>query len=393
MPPARRFMGLALSLEECSPPGLTFSSSEGRGHQQTRDVIPSHPRIRLNPDTAWRERAAPALAPSTLACACLLTCLSCSDPEGGAGTGGADRAGSGGAASGGTMSASGGTGGLEADGSGGAGATNGSAGALGTGGGDGGGGNTSAGSPGCGATNPPASGTYSIDVDGQTREYILDVPEDYDTQHPYPVVFGWHWRGGDAGQVADGEGASFGPYYGLKALANGEAIFVAPEGLTPDGVSGWANQGGEDIAFAEEMVDHFEHELCIDTERVFSTGFSYGGMFSYAVGCALADRFRAIAPYSGALWSGCEDGSDPIAMWGAHGVEDAIVEIEPGRQARDEFLERNGCTTSPTPTDPEPCVSYEGCDAGYPVVWCEYDDGHWPPSFAAEAVWDFFSQF
>jgi poly(3-hydroxybutyrate) depolymerase len=230
-------------------------------------------------------------------------------------------------------------------------------------------------------------------VNGTSREYILDVPEDYDPTHPYPIVFGWHWRGGDAGQVANGQGASFGPYYGLRQLAEGKAIFVAPEGLVDNGNSGWANPMGRDIAFASAMLDRFESELCVDTERVFSTGFSFGGMFSFAVGCALADRFRAIAPIAGSLWSGCAEGSDPIAVWGTHGATDGVVEIPHGRTARDEFLTRNGCSATSTPTEPNGCVSYEGCAEGYPVVWCEYNDGHWPPNYAATETWKFFSSF
>jgi hypothetical protein len=42
---------------------------------------------------------------------------------------------------------------------------------------------------------------------------------------------------------------------------------------------------------------------------------------------------------------------------------------------------------------PMPCVSYSGCDPGYPVAWCEFDGGHTVPPFAAEAIFKFFSQF
>ena len=35
----------------------------------------------------------------------------------------------------------------------------------------------------------------------------------------------------------------------------------------------------------------------------------------------------------------------------------------------------------------------QGCMAGYPVTWCEWDGGHSTPNFATDAVWEFFSQF
>jgi poly(3-hydroxybutyrate) depolymerase len=313
---------------------------------------------------------------------------------------GGDAGGTGGGGTGSGELGVGGTGGSRAGaggalGTGGVSATGGAGSGGGTGGASSGAGGSSAsdsGSPGCGAEPTLESGRHTIEVSGE-REYVLSVPDDYDKDHPYPLVFGFHWRGGVADDVAGGQGPSFGAYYGLEERAEGSMLFVAPEGLIDNGVTGWANPSGRDITFTEALLDHLEAELCVDTERVFSTGFSYGGMFSYAVGCALADRFRAIAPISGALWSGCEDGTAPIALWGMHGVTDTVVEIGPGRDARGEFLERNGCSDTSTPVEPSGCVSYDDCEAGAPLVWCEYNDGHWPPSYAPEATWEFFSGF
>lgn len=39
------------------------------------------------------------------------------------------------------------------------------------------------------------------------------------------------------------------------------------------------------------------------------------------------------------------------------------------------------------------CVAYDGCDQGYPVVWCEFAGGHTVPQFASDEIWKFFSQF
>jgi poly(3-hydroxybutyrate) depolymerase len=232
----------------------------------------------------------------------------------------------------------------------------------------------------------PESGRFSIDVNGAMREYILAVPDDYDSSRPYRLIFTWHPLGGSAEQVATGFG---GGYYGLESRAQGSAIFVSPEGID----EGWANTGGRDIAFLRAMLERFRAELCIDETRIFSTGFSYGGMMSYAVGCAMGDVFRAIAPMSGALYSGCEDGDHPIAMWGSHGDMDNVVPLSNGQSARDEFIARNHCTQTTTPTEPSPCVSYEGCDAGYPLVWCEFSGGHALPSNSGQSIWTFFSQF
>lgn len=262
---------------------------------------------------------------------------------------------------------------------------------------------SSGGSAGCGAATAPASGRFDIMVDGETREYILAVPEGYDSSKPYRLVFGWHPWGGSAQQVA---GMGAGGYYGLQGEADGEAIFVAPEGLDFGGNGkGWGNEGGKDLAFFDAMLERFSNELCIDTGRVFSTGFSFGGMMSWALGCGRGDKVRAIAPMAGnTTVSGCLDGDNPVAVMGFHGDDDTVVSIEGGRVGRDEFVARNNCGAEmPSEStycdgagqDRQPCscVTYEGCDEGYPVTWCEFNGPHTPAPNSAAVIWNFFAQF
>ena len=183
---------------------------------------------------------------------------------------------------------------------------------------------TLAATAGCGKSPTLTSGTRTIQSGGKNRSFILRIPDGYDNNRPYRLIFGFHWNGGTAGDV-DGGGTSGYPwsYYGLRALSNNSTIFVAPQGLN----NGWANSGGEDLTFVDNMVSLIESGLCVDTTQLFSLGFSYGGGMSYAIACARATVFRAVAVYSGGQLSGCSGGTQPIAYIGLHGLRDPVLNI------------------------------------------------------------------
>jgi poly(3-hydroxybutyrate) depolymerase len=249
-------------------------------------------------------------------------------------------------------------------------------------------------SSGCNAAQHPPSGAASIDVSGTTREYIVDVPTNYDAAHAYRLVFAWHGLGGSAAQIA-GSGA-FG-YYGLKSRAANSTIFVAGQGLdTGQGGAGWPNTGGRDVAFVRALYERLHSQYCIDETRVFSVGMSYGGIMSNTLGCQMGDVFRAIGVMSG---SGPGFGgrgvscTGQVAAWLSHGNMDDVVPFAQGQSSRDFWRAANHCQAQSAPTDPSPCVAYAGCDPGSPVQWCEFADGHTVPQFAGAAIWNFFAQF
>jgi poly(3-hydroxybutyrate) depolymerase len=264
-------------------------------------------------------------------------------------------------------------------------------------------------SSGCGKAPALTSGSRTIQSGGRTRSYILRIPDGYDMNRPYRLVFGFHWNGGTAGDVDSG-GTSGYPwsYYGLRALSGNSAIFVAPQGLN----NGWANSGGEDLTFVDAMLAQIEAALCVDTAQRFAGGFSYGGGMSYALACARPTVFRAVAVYAGGQLSGCNGGTQPVAYIGLHGLRDPVLNISQGRSLRDRFVRNNGCTPQ---NPPEPAqgslthivTSYAGCRSGYPVTWAAFDAGHTPGpvdgsagdfepgerSWTRAVVWNFFAQF
>lgn len=259
-------------------------------------------------------------------------------------------------------------------------------------------------SAGCGTSKSLSNGRININVDNTNRSYILRVPDNYDNQTPYRLIMAYHWLSGNAQQVASGGngGSTEDPFYGLWGLANNSTIFVAPEGLD----AGWANTGGRDLRLTDAILEVLKEDLCIDTSRIFATGFSYGAGMSNALACARPEVFRGVALYSSAQLSGCEGGNSPVALFSTHGLSDSVLNISQGRSIRDRFVRNNGCSAM---NPPEPsqgsrshiCTSYQGCMDGYPVRWCAFDGDHNPTekdggqakSWIPGEAWNFISQF
>jgi poly(3-hydroxybutyrate) depolymerase len=258
----------------------------------------------------------------------------------------------------------------------------------------------------------PASGNnqkLTIVVGGKTREYVVGIPSDYDSTKRYPLVFAWHGLGGTADQVAQGgtrAGEIYNGYYGLRyasTQAGKPMLFVSGQGLpSASSDSGtdyaWRNTNGEDIAYTKAVLAWMDQTYCVDADRIFSIGFSFGGVMSNTVGCSMGDVIRAIAPFSGAGpgFGGPGGGSTctgQVAAFLGHGTSDPTVAISNGQASRDFWAKANHCTSTTAAIDPSPCVEYQGCDADYPVVWCEFDGVHEVKSWETAGAWTFFQRF
>jgi poly(3-hydroxybutyrate) depolymerase len=182
---------------------------------------------------------------------------------------------------------------------------------------------------------------------------MIRLPTGYDNNHPYPLVFAFHWNGGNMNDV-DGGGSSgyTWSYFGLREQAdnstNSKMIFVAP-----DGNGGWPNSGGQDLTFVDDMLKLFQGDLCVDTTRIFSMGFSYGGGMSYAIACASSEGFpRGRGLLRRAAQRVRPVATDPIAYIGFHSVSDGTCNYGGGESLRNKFVTNDGCTAQTPPRPP-----------------------------------------
>ncbi len=245
-------------------------------------------------------------------------------------------------------------------------------------------------SPGCGSNSPLKTGNFTETIDGVTRRWMLDVPSNYDPSKPYRLIFVWHPLGGSGSQVVNGG------YNGLKSLANNTAIFATADGLQGSNSEasgpGWWNANNGDMKLVQAMLDKINGNLCIDQKRIFSTGFSFGGMMSYTLPFEF-DVFRAVAPCSGkdSVIAHTEKFTNPVPIMAFHGNADTFVLTRLGKAFFDKYAARNHCGTQTKAVMPSGCVEYQGCDV--PTTWCLFNGGHNTWSEEPAAIWKFFSQF
>ena len=324
---------------------------------------------------------------------------------GGAGGGAGTSAGTAGSGTGGA-----GDGGRSGEGGGGAGGRGGAAGATGgTGGGAAGTsgaiplGNAPVPSEGCGKATTVTSGKKNITSTGQQRSYIIDIPANYDKDKPYRLFYTSHWIGSTSEAVRDQE------FYFLKPLANAAmepAIFVAPQS---DG-STWQQK---DHALFDDLLAYVKENLCIDTTRVFATGFSFGGMITYSLSVNHQKDIRAavgIAPANYNIYVPMKTG-EPIAWMQTTGMGDTTCPWVNGNSTTQgakfiaiEHANDNGCSVPANiPTWQQGnhvCYDFDGCNAEHPTKVCTFNGGHTNiandsggPNWIAQESWDFFKQF
>ena len=253
------------------------------------------------------------------------------------------------------------------------------------------------------------SGTYTIESAGLTRQYTIDIPEDYDKNKTYRLIFAMHMMGGSMQTMVDQN------YYGLKTYAERDGvpvIFVAPQGYTDR--SPWRGRDDKDHIFFADMLDLFKDKLSIDTSRIFSGGFSFGAMFTYSLSLSFQKDLRAVACYAPANWNIYlpENKKEPLAFYSTTGTEDGLCKFvnsdelkQGGKYCVLTHLENNGLTQLPevpvAPTPTHVTTEFEGLPEEYPVLFGSFVGGHTenvkdPGSDVngvAKETWDFFMRF
>jgi polyhydroxybutyrate depolymerase len=231
-------------------------------------------------------------------------------------------------------------------------------------------------------------------VAGNARTYDLSVPTSYDPTRAYPLVAVFHGSGGTAENARN--------TFSFENISADGAVFVYPNGQGNQWDLDTAPDENQDVAFFDQIVSTLEERLCIDSSRVFATGYSNGAFFSNQLGCHRGDKLRAIASHAGGGPYGGNDSYDdeghmkcagrPPAVMLFHGEDDSVVPLSDARLSLAHWKWANQCQDGSTARAPDPCASFDGCAKA--VVWCQLPGmGHEVWGAGAKATWDFFASF
>ena len=126
-------------------------------------------------------------------------------------------------------------------------------------------------------------------------------------------------------------------YSEMNAVAEIAKFYVVyPQGL-PDanGINHWnAWQDPadvDDIGYINALLDFLLSTEAVDFQRVYSCGFSNGGIFSYALAGQSSERFAAIASVSGTMTEVMIQNINPtrpVPVFHIHGTLDLVVPFD-----------------------------------------------------------------
>ena len=178
----------------------------------------------------------------------------------------------------------------------------------------------------------PSSAQEKLRVGGTEREYKIYVPKDLGAKRP--LLISCHGMNQDAAYQMG--------MLDIKSVADtAKFVTVFPEGISKS----WDITGNRDINFMLAIIDEMVEKYDIDRGRVYLSGFSMGGMFTYHAMNKIADRIAAFAPISGYPMGGATASPNvrPIPIIHTHGTSDDVVTFSNVQKNLNVWIKHNGC--------------------------------------------------
>ena len=230
-----------------------------------------------------------------------------------------------------------------------------------------------------------------ITVNGTKRSYIVYAPRNLGAKRP--LLISCHGMNQDAAYQKN--------MLQIESVADtAKFVTVFPEGIDKS----WDLSGNRDLNFMKSIIEEMVKKYNIDRNKVYLSGFSMGGMFTYYAMNNMANVFAAFAPISGyPMWGGSYNSSRPVPIIHTHGTSDDVVAFSGVASVLAGWVKRNGCPTTAKVIKPYRASHitrhiWGPGTKGVEVVLMEMaDKGHWISNDngvkTGEEIWNFCNRF
>jgi predicted esterase len=165
------------------------------------------------------------------------------------------------------------------------------------------------------------AGANTMSVSGEDRAFLVVLPANYEAARSYPLVFLWHWLGGDANDflvraevqaAADTQG-----FIAIIPEKKGDVLFTWP-------VESFQSQErvDEELGFFDDMLACAAASFSIDRNCVSSVGVSAGALWTGQLASARSRHLASFVSLSGGTggvirpWAAAEHKLPAIVLWG-----------------------------------------------------------------------------
>jgi polyhydroxybutyrate depolymerase len=220
-------------------------------------------------------------------------------------------------------------------------------------------------------------------IAGENRSAWVYAPTVKSPSGKAPLVLSFHGHGDNVQNFT----------HTMLHRAFPEAIVVYPEGsaVREDGYSGWQTEKGQDrdrdLQLVDAILESIHQKFAVDDARIYATGFSNGGSFTYVLWAERPLIFAAFAPVSTRIRPAVRPAQPrPILQVGGRNdptvlFRDQQDTIEAVRRVNGVLDKGESCGTG--------CTLY-GASTDAPVIAWIHSGGHEYPAGTADGITKFF---
>ena len=175
------------------------------------------------------------------------------------------------------------------------------------------------------------------------------------------------------------------------------AGFVVAYPRGGEGYSAWDISGDQDTKWISAVIDQLVKDYKLNPKRVYLSGFSMGGMFSYHAISKIADKIAAIAPCSGTNVYGASKAQRPMPIFHPHGTKDDVLNYSQVDGFLKNYRDQFKCPSQaevkenyPNAENKATLYSWGPCDNGVYIKHLKLEGRMHSPSHAdVSDIWNF----